>query len=442
MQTKSLLRKFQYGGMLLLLLLVALYSGELGTVRAQGVETETPSSEYFSLRTIVLEDGKSVDEMIINGPPEPPPGYELERTPVDLPESRGTVKTLSVPAFNWVFGCSAVSGAMIAGYYDRNAFVEMYTGPTNGTMMPLNNSVWPTWSDGYKTYPNLPLAASHNGVDGRTVKGSIDDYWVKYLSTAQDPYVTGGWSQHSWSSAIGDFMKTSQSAYGNKDGSTTFYTWTSDPGRLTCSDMVAEGISTKDGTYGRKLFYQARGYTVTDCYNQKTDNNGGGFSFAKFKTEINNNRPVMINLHGHTVVGVGYDDTTNKVYIHDTWDYNNHTMTWGGSYSGMPMESVSIVNLQIPTTPKTKAPSGTISDNTPTYKWTKIANATSYRYQLVLVTAVIYTKTVSSSVCGSSYCTSTPTTMLGNNTYKWRVQAKIGGAWYNYSAYRTFVVNH
>jgi len=42
-------------------------------------------------------------------------------------------------------------------------------------------------------------------------------------------------------------------------------------------------LNWNDGTYGRKLFYEARGYTVTDCYNQKTDNNAGGFTFAMYK---------------------------------------------------------------------------------------------------------------------------------------------------------------
>ena len=103
---------------------------------------------------------------------------------------------------------------------------------------------------------------------------------------------------------------------------------------------------------GRKLFYEARGYTVTDCYNQKTDNNvAGGFSFAQFKAEIDAGRPVMLNLSGHSIVGVGYDDSSNLVYIHDTWDYDNHTMSWGTSYSGMALRSVSIVNLQPQITP-------------------------------------------------------------------------------------------
>ena len=38
-----------------------------------------------------------------------------------------------------------------------------------------------------------------------------------------DPYIAGGWTQHTLGDAIGDYMKTSQSAYGNVDGSTAFY---------------------------------------------------------------------------------------------------------------------------------------------------------------------------------------------------------------------------
>ena len=191
-------------------------------------------NKYFSTQAITYSDGTSLVKEIINGPPTPPPGYKLERLAVALPEPNPEmgINIMTVPAFNWVFGCSSVSGAMIAGYYDRNGYPNMYTGPTDGGVMPLNNSSWPTWSDGDKTYPNLPLAASHNGVDGRTTPGSIDDYWVQYDSSAQDPYITGGWTQHAWGDAIGDYMKTSQSAYGNTDGSTSFYNYTSSAARL------------------------------------------------------------------------------------------------------------------------------------------------------------------------------------------------------------------
>ena len=331
------------------------------TAYAQSDEVKTPLTvgpveqinDYYSTQTITYGDGTSLTGHIINGPPEPPPGFEVERQEVALPEpnpAMGT-NTLTVPAFKWVFGCASVSGAMIAGYYDRNGYPSMYTGPTNGGVMPLDSSSWGTWSDGYATYANVPLAASHNGVDGRVTKGSIDDYWIKYNSCASDPYITGAWTQHTWGDAIGDYMKTSQSAYGNCDGSTTFWNWSSSAAQFTCATMAstADGsghmISWSDGTYGRKLFYEAKGYTVTDCYSQKTDNTiTGGFSFAQLKAEIDAGRPVMLNLDGHTIVAVGYNDPST-VYVHDTWDYVNHNMTWGGSYSGMQLLSVSIVHL-------------------------------------------------------------------------------------------------
>lgn len=324
-------------------------SDSSGLYPAIKVLSSEKKSAYFTSRVLSLSGvARLMEAQVISGPPSPPLGFDIQRTATSLPvpDKAAGVMSLTVPAYDWVFGCSAVSGAIIAGYYDRNGYPDMYTGPANSGVMPLNNSDWPTWSDGNRTYPNLPLAASHQGVDGRTATGSIDDYWISYNDDSDDPYVTNSWAEHSWGDAIGDYMKTSQSAYNNTDGSTTFYNSSNSATPLTCSDMVSYGISESDGTYGRKLFYEARGYTVTDCYNQNTDNViEGGFSFAQFVAEIDAGRPVMLNLQGHTVVGVGYDDSDNTVYLNDTWDYATHEMPWNGSYSGMPLLSVSIVNL-------------------------------------------------------------------------------------------------
>ena len=307
------------------------------------------NSKYLTAQKIPLGDGSSLEKYIISGPQTPPAGYELERTAVALPEHNQAMgnKTLTVPAYSWVFGCSAVSAAMIAAYYDRIGLADMYTGPTNGGVMPLDSSSWSTWMDGNGgTYTQNPLIASRNGLDGRDTLGSLDDTWVQYGSSVDDPYITEVRTQHAWGDAIGDYMKTSQSDYGIFDGATCFYGWDS-PAQLTCSKMEELEISSMDGTYGRKLFYEARGYTVTDCYSQLTDNKiSGGFSFVQFKAEIDAGRPVMLNLEGHSIVGIGYDDSSsNTIYIHDTWDYLTHTMTWGGSYSGMALLSVSVVNL-------------------------------------------------------------------------------------------------
>ncbi len=321
------------------------------TTPIQGADpTSTPASNgSYTVESLSLSDGNVVDVMIIHGPPVPPPGYEIQRQSGGC--TSGTDRCLTVPAYPWVFGCSAVSGAMVAGYYDRSGYPNIYTGPTNGGVMPLVDSgSWGSWGDnppspsGNFTFFNNPLVASRLGLDGRAIRGSIDDYWVQYGNSAPDPYITGGWSQHARGDAIGDYMQTSQSAYNLGDAYTRFFdNWSNPAAPLTCAYL--QGAGYVDGTVGRKLFYEAKGYSVTDCYNQFTDNQyAGGFSFVQYKAEIDAGRPVMINLTGHTIVGVGYADP-DTVYIHDTWDSGTHSMTWGGSYSGMAMVAVSIVNL-------------------------------------------------------------------------------------------------
>ena len=228
---------------------------------AARVSADDGNPPYYSVTTVALGDGSLLDQSIINGPPNPPPGYELERAAVTLPKPNMTMGSniLTVPAYRWSFGCSATSGAMIAGYYDRTGFANMYTGPTNSGLMPLDSSPWPNWTDGQgDTYSQCPLTASRLGLDGRTTRGSIDDYWVAYVSSVQDPYLTNGWTQHTWGDAIGDYMKTSQSAYGNVDGSTTFYNWTTSAAPLTCADMIAYGITARMEPTGENSFMRPK----------------------------------------------------------------------------------------------------------------------------------------------------------------------------------------
>ncbi|MGB8214296.1 MAG: hypothetical protein WCE68_12130 [Anaerolineales bacterium] len=327
-------------------------------VFASGTLAPTPeitNSRYLTVVQRATSNGKLLIDAIIHGPPAPPPGFAGQAAAVmDFPAG---AKILNVPAYTWVYGCSAVSAAMIAGYYDENGYSNIYTGPTNAGVMPLTDSAWPTWTDtSGARYPNNPLIASHNGVDGRTSKGSLDDYWVKYDSAAPDPFI-GRWTEHTWGTAIGDYMKTSQSKHGDPDGSTEF--WGSGGAtKLTCSEMNAYGISNSDGTYGRMLFYQARGYSVTDCYYQNTDNHSaGGFSLADFRAEIDAGNPVLLNLAGHSIVGVGYDPSSTTIYIHNTWDTNTYSYTWGQPYYNMALMSVSIVNPSH--VPPTKTPKPT-----------------------------------------------------------------------------------
>jgi len=410
--------------------------------------TSTPEEDVFAvLGQEMLPDGSMVEKLSIIGPPDPPAGFEGEREPVDFSGEFRALgsNVLSVPAYNWVYGCSAVSASMIAAYYDISGFSNIYTGPANGGVMPMNNSIWPTWSDGSRTYPSLPLAGSKKGVDGRTSRGSIDDYWVQYNSTAPDPYLTNGWTQHTYDSAIGDYMRTSQSGYDNVDGSTTFYNWISSAQPLSCDTM--QSYSLPDGTLGRRQFYEARGYTVTDCYNQKTDNTiSGGFSFSQFKAEIDSGNPVLLNLYGHSIVGVGYDDASQKVYIHDTWDYLTHEMTWGGSYSGMPLQSVSIVRIlsTAPPSPVLISPLiGEITNNPrPVFTWNSTISAQSYHLQVSQDSTFTNGSlmAVNEITSQTSYSLLSPLTTDG--IYYWRVAGITAGGEYGlWSTVRSFTLD-
>ncbi len=399
---------------------------------AQGIKTPRPAGAlpdtiYFTSKTITLADGTRLGEYIINGPSHPPEGTALETRPVPLPKTNRAmgIVTLDVPAYEWTFGCSATSGAMIAAYYDRNGFPDMYTGPTGEGVMPMKSDSWPSWTDAHgKNYAQVPLAASHNGLDGRVTRGSIDDYWEQYNSSLSDPYLRFGWAQHAWGDAIGDYMKTSQSAFGIVDGATKFYYNPKYPNKLTCDAIVSSGIDD-DGTVGRKQFYEARGYKVIDCYNQNTDNNGGGFTYAMYKAEIDAGRPVMLNLQGHTIVGVGYDSSSNTIYIHDTWDFNTWTMAWGGSYQNMALLSVSIVNLDTtcaaPSLPNLIAPGNgaTITNNSPSFDWSDSIHASRYDF-LLDDNADFSSPIVSDTNATSSAYILTST--LGEGTYYWKVR--------------------
>jgi hypothetical protein len=256
-----------------------------------------------------------------------------------------TAKVLDdVPAYDWSFGCSPTCAAMLAGYYDRGWYPDIYTGPTNSGVAPLDNSIWGTVVINGETRSQCPISATRNGVDGRLTRGHVDDYWIKKDNIDPDPYITNGWIQHSYGDCTGDFMFSSQSAFGNKDGRTPFI-YPDDGGPYSGDD------STHDGLYGLKQFFLSRGYNVSSYYNQEIEGYNGltvGYTFGEFREEIDAGRPVLIHITDHTMLGVGYDDADSTVYVHDTDDYSVHEMTWGGNYAGRQHESVSVIHLVLP----------------------------------------------------------------------------------------------
>ena len=292
-----------------------------------------PIEAKYIMKRFIDKSGDEVTGVIV---PSKPPGSHRE--PIASVEANA-VTLSTIPAYDWSFGCSATAAAMIAGYYDNRGYASIYTGPTNGGVAPMNNSSWGTVTINGEVRSQCPISATRLGVDGRTTRGSVDDYWKKYNDCTSDPYITYGWSQHS-PDCTADFLKTSQSAYTNCDGSTRYYFYT--------NGSLYSGTLSDDGCYGLKLFFQSRGYTATSYYTQAIygySGNTTGFTFGQFQQEINLGYPVMIQLQGHSMVGYGYDAATATIYVHDTWDYSNHSMTWGGSYAGMQQWGVGVYHL-------------------------------------------------------------------------------------------------
>ena len=295
------------------------------------------SLDRYIVDFIELDDGDTV--LGIEFPSPPPDPDDLPATPVVERTTAAGVTLSGVPAFNWCYGCSATSAAMMFGYYDRTGFPGMYTGPVDGGVCPLTNATW--------GYGESPLSATHMGKDGLATRGHVDDYWVGTGSSG-DPYL-GNWTQHEYADCTADYMGTSQyQNWRNTDGSTTFYFA---GGNAPLYDYTgSEGGSTprRDGMHGMRLFAESRGYTVVQNYNQYIYGYGGvsaGFTFEQYCHEIDAGRPVVIQVIGHSMLGVGYD-TPGTVYLHDTWDHSMHSMTWGGSYSGMTHFGVGVLVLE------------------------------------------------------------------------------------------------
>ena len=313
-----------------------------------GVGVSTGDNPYL-VDTYTVGDGQQIDKVIV-------PGKPSETLAPVVPETTMLLKNLpSVPAYKWSYGCSATSGAMMAGYYDNNGYPDAYTGSTNGGVAPMNN-----WGWGSTVYPGVtceenPLSATHCGYDGRITLGHVDDYWIDYGNPGPDPFITGGWPEHAYGDCTGDYMKTNQCNYGNSDASTTF--WYFNDGSAThYADLAGAGLHIYDGGCGLQMFFESRGYTVTDMYNQYIlgyVSATKGFTFAQYKQEIDAGRPVLIHVKGHTMLGYGYDDATNTVYLHDTWDYNNHAMPWGGTYphSSGPLQHIGVTVIQLQSLP-------------------------------------------------------------------------------------------
>ena len=332
----------------LVLVLSAVAGVATGSVQADDGDEPTRSP---LVRTFVDEQGRQIDEVIVPGqlPPEILPKV------AQVPEpniAAGTNTLANVPAFDWCHGCSATSAAMMVGYYDQPAqgYTNMYAGSTNGGLCPTTNVLWGA------NY--CSLSATYQGGDGLGVKGHVNDYWQGPAGSTIDPYFVGPWLEHGYANCTADYMGTSQyENWKNPDGSTRFYYYSSNAALCDYSACESEVPAKRDGAHGLKLFLQSRGYDVGASGNCNQYIYGfntlpAGFTWVQFKAEIDAGRPVLIHTEdigpppqGHTMLAYGYNDgPPQTIYLHDTWDYSAHSMTWGGVYGGLTHYAVTYIH--------------------------------------------------------------------------------------------------
>lgn len=280
------------------------------------------------------ESGDELDLILVPGSPP-----ESSVPTIDLDNFGSSESTIlpSVPAFDWCYGCSATSAAMLFGYYDNQGYDNMYVGPANDGVCPLTNSIWGSGE--------CPLSATHEGYDGLADKGHVDDYWASTGSN-NDPYYDN-WDEHGYEDCTADFMGTNQYHNWNTSDGGTFFFFRGDGSPLYDYDICEP--SFRDGSHGMRLFAESRGYSVDTNFSQYIEGLGSnpdnGFSFSDFQEEIDSGRPVIIQVAGHSMLGFGYSDP-DTIFIHNTWDHNDHSMTWGGSYCGMQHYGVTVIRLE------------------------------------------------------------------------------------------------
>jgi len=242
------------------------------------------------------------------------------------------------PDYAWWYGCSPTSAGMMMGYYDRNGYGGLlYSNLVPGGVAESSTFGVAAWS----TQAQSTIASSRH----------VSDFYVSGYNASGDD-VPG--APTGPLNSLADFMGTSQDVYGNPNGATSFWNWTNGS-RMTSSDIYGLGASyyNDSGMYGMLEYAQYAGYDVTQLYNQYADSLGltYGFTYDDYKAEIDAGRPVMVHVYtegvgGHSMMGYGYDESGgNYVVLNDTWSAGPNTMLWGGSYGGMALSDVTVMEL-------------------------------------------------------------------------------------------------
>lgn len=254
--------------------------------------------------------------------PTPPPGIDRGYAAPRAPLAQAVLG--DVPAYIWYRGCGPTAAGMVLGYWDGHGFDDLVSGSAATQTAAVNAMIssqgnWDDYCLPQDSYPNL-------------------------LPDKSEPPVG---DEHT-DNCVADYMKTSQSYYGNYFG----WSWFShmDDALLDYANLVAPQ------------------YTAT-VENQAW----GTLTWTSYRAEIDAGRPVvfLVDTDGdgstdHFVTGIGYsDDGGTQMYaVRDTWDTGTHWYLFRQMASGRPwgIYGATLFRLSAPTGPLVSA-SYTVDDD-------------------------------------------------------------------------------
>lgn len=194
-----------------------------------------------------------------------------------FPENtEGDIVINNVPNYHWYHGCGPTALGNVIGFYDGIGFSDLVEGDASTQTEGANNAI--ATSGHYNDY-SQPIDNSPN--------------------LLQDKSELGG--AHS-SNCLADFMNTSWSSRN------LYYGWSWN------NDII-------NSFNGYVNYINNNYHRTTARYNFSID-----VAWEIYKNEIDNNRPVVLLVDSdgnggtdHFVTGIGYNNTTKKYAVYDTW---------------------------------------------------------------------------------------------------------------------------
>jgi len=247
---------------------------------------------------------------------EGPAGIGVETGTSHGPQT-GSVTLSGTPAdYDWWNGCSPTAAGMLFGYWEEHGHDAF---PGNHRNLPA-------------TYPGTSTTQS----DYNDARGIIAS-WAHKQSGVSQGLTYGSYRSHA-PNCIADFLRTDNSSTSRGD--------------------MAHGLETFAAWDDRRTpVNESRRFTATTSYVSS------GWSFANYCAEIDAGRPVHLGLSGtdskgnyvgHSVLGVGYNNTGGKqdVILLTTWHWGLQEWQWSNEpYSGYDFSVYAGTMLQPSTTP-------------------------------------------------------------------------------------------